>query len=492
MAKKRQFAVRSQDSDGVHRTPRFGEPLPANPVTGELMDAKVLADRTQQLNLAPFSGAVNPSTIWDQMMRDDPGVFAYYRDLEEKDDQIAQCLETRKTGVLCRGRQLVAASKDAQDQKVMQFVKEVLAAVPNFDNVLAELLDAPAFGLTVGEVVWQQDGARVYVEDLKPRPPEWFLFNPVIQMQNGALRLKKNIWDLDGVVVPDYKFVVWTFRPRYGNRRGRPLLRRLFWPSWIKRNAIRLWLKYAEKGPGTIAVKYRTGAGDEEQKQALKAAEDISATTAVAFPEGFTIEESLLKAARSVPSEIFRALLQEYANAAIAKVLLGQTLTSAGSDQGAGSRALGQVHQDVRLEIVRADAAALMTVINDQVVRPLVTFNFGPETPAPKWKITVEEAEDLNLHAKRDQALQQMGTPIPRKYVLSTYAIPEPEEGDDILEPRAPVAPFGAGGPGPGFSEAGDKERDLAKLDKGAVAGALNSYAALIKRAVEEATREVA
>ena len=63
-------------------------------------------------------------------------MFAYYRDLEEKDDQIAQCLETRKNGVLSRERQLVAASKDAADQKVMEFVKEVLAGDPNFDNVL--------------------------------------------------------------------------------------------------------------------------------------------------------------------------------------------------------------------------------------------------------------------------------------------------------------------------------------------------------------------
>ena len=172
----------------------FAEPLPAKPASGELMDQKVLADRTQQLNLAPFSGAVNPSIVWDQMMRDDPGVFAYYRDLEEKDDQIAQCLETRKNGVLSRERQLVAASKDSVDQKVLDLVKEVLAAIPNFDNILSELLDAPAFGATIAETIWQQDGSRVYIEDIKPRPPEWFLFNPIIQVQNGPLRLKENIW----------------------------------------------------------------------------------------------------------------------------------------------------------------------------------------------------------------------------------------------------------------------------------------------------------
>jgi phage gp29-like protein len=341
---------------------------------------------------------------------------------------------------------------------------------------------------------------RIYVEDLKARPPEWFLFNPAIQVQNGPLRLKKNIWDQDGEIIPEswHKFVVWSFRPRYGNRRGRPLLRRLFWPSWIKRNAIRLWLKYAEKGPGTIAVKYRAGSGDEEQKQALKAAEDISATTAVAFPEGFTLEESLLKAARSVPSEIFRALLKEYADAAIAKIILGQTLTSAGSDQGAGSRALGEVHQDVRLEIVRADAGALMTAINDQVVRPLVTFNFGPDTAAPKWMIQIEEPEDLNSRSLVDRRLQMMGYPILKSYLQTTYSMPQEEPEDEVLIgeqmkfAQMGIASGGAAPPPGEFSEREDSEKDLAKLEKGAVAGALNAYAALIKKAVEEASREIA
>ena len=460
------------------------------PPSGEMMDAKVLADRSQQLNLIPFAGSPNPSTIWQQMTADDPNVFAYYRDLEEKDDQIAQCLETRKNGILSRPRQLVAASKDASDQKVMAFVKEVLESIPNFDNVLAELLDAPAFGLSVAEIIWQTDGGRLFIEDIKPRPPEWFLFNPTMQLQNGPLRLKKNIWDFNGEPVPETKFAVWSFRPRYGNRRGRPLLRRLFWPSWIKRNSMRLWLKYAEKGPGTVAVKYQAGAKEDEQRQALKAAEDISSTTAVAFPAGFEIVQELLRSARSIPTDVYRALVKEFADAAIAKIVLGQTLTSQGSEGGYGSKALGGVHQDVRLEIVEADAHALETVINDQIIWPLVLWNFGPDSAMPTWDISVEEPEDLDGRQKREQGLQQMGVPIPKRYALETYGIPELEEDDEILQPRQATASSPFGGAGLGFSELDDSEHDARKLQKGALAGALNAYSALIKRAVEEATRE--
>jgi hypothetical protein len=92
-----------------------------------------------------------------------------------------------------------------------------------------------------------------------------------------------------------------------------------------------------------------------------------------------------------------------------------------------------------------------------------------------------------------------MGTPIPKKYALSTYGIPELEEGDEALEPRQVGVPglgtrdlpAQAGSGLGGFSEAGDSEKDLAKLEKGAIAGALNAYAALIKRAVEEAAKEM-
>ncbi|HUS95756.1 MAG TPA: DUF935 family protein [Hyphomicrobiaceae bacterium] len=460
------------------------------PPAGEMMDPKVLSDRNQQLVLTPFAGDPNPTAVWYEMITDSVRAFTYYRDNEEKDDQIAQCLETRKNGVLSRERQIVPASKDSQDAQVAEFVEEVLAGIPNFGNILNELLDAPPHGVAIAETIWQSDGSRIIVENIKPRPPEWFLFNPVTQIQNGPLRLKKNIWDVDGEAIDEelHKFIVYTFRARFGNRRGRPLLRRLFWPSWIKRQTLKFWLKYAEKGPGTIAVRYRAGADNSEQTNALKAAEDIAGKVAVAFPEGFEIMEPLLKAARSVPSDIFKSLVKETCDAAIAKIILGQTLTSQGSESGRGSQALGTVHQDVRLEIVAADAHDLMTVINDQVIRPLVDFNFGPETAAPKWTIQVNEPENLAERSKVDQTAQQMGMPITEQYMRKTYNYPQPEPEDQVLEARQALSLR----PGNQFSERDrrDAAADMAKLEAGAKEKALTAYAALVKQAVTAATAE--
>jgi len=474
------------------------------PATGEMMSAKVLSDRAQQLNLTPFAGEPNPTTIWNLMVGDSPMAFAYYRDLEEKDDQIAQCLETRKNGVLSRERQIVPASKDSADGKVAEFVEEVLAGIPNFANILTELLDAPPHGLSIAEIIWQTDGSQVYIEDIKPRPPEWFLFNPTTQVQNGPLQLKQNIWDQSGQPVDEalHKFIVFTFRPRHGNRRGRPLLRRLFWMSWIKRQTLKFWLKYAEKGPGTVAVRYRAGTDETEQQNALTAAEDIASKVAVAFPEGFELVEPLLRAARAVPPAIFQELVKEVCDAAIAKIILGQTLTSQGSEGGRGSLALGNVHQDVRLEIVAADARDLMTVINDQIIRPLIDFNFGPETAAPKWVIQVNDPGDLNARSLVDRRLQLMGLPMTANFLRKTYGVPNPEPEDDVLISEqekftqmgiAAGVSTGGGLPPMEFTERDLREAaaDLRKLEHGAKEKALTAYAALVANAVEQATAEI-
>jgi phage gp29-like protein len=55
---------------------------------------------------------------------------------------------------------------------------------------------------------------------------------------------------------------------------------------------------------------------------------------------------------------------------------LGQTLTTETSDTGA--YALGRVHNEVRMDIVKADADALCEALNRQAVRWICDFNFPP------------------------------------------------------------------------------------------------------------------
>jgi phage gp29-like protein len=473
-------------------------PDPGKPILGTIMDEKVLSSRAMALDPKAFTGQVDPTLVWNEMLNDSFRAFGYYRDLEEKDDQIAQCLETRKAAVLGRDRQLLSASKSADDMKRMEFGKEVLRAIPDFDETLNELLDAPPYGVAFAEIIWGMDGKRVYVQAIKPRAPEWFLFNPIIQLQTGPLRLKSTVWDIEGVPVPEHKFLVWTYRPRHGNRRGRPLLRRVFWPSWFKRQDMRFWLKWAEKGSGTVAVRYQAGASTAEQAKALEAAEAVHQSVAVAFPQGFEIVPELLKTARTGDTASYHTLLEQ-CEGAIAKVILGQTLTSGQASSGRGSLALAQIHQAVRAEKVWEDAAGLEHTINDQLLYWLYYFNEGPDVVRPKWTIDVEEPEDLQARSQTDKTLQGMGLPITERYLRETYGVPEPEEDDEILVPMKTPGAFGGGAPTSGdpgakqFTErdARDADHDLSTLETGARTTGMNAYESLIERLSKEALLEI-
>ncbi|HSC78228.1 MAG TPA: DUF935 family protein, partial [Candidatus Acidoferrales bacterium] len=148
--------------------------VPKAPLTDELVTNDVLA--SVGTNPIAFAGADNPTAAWRLMLSDSPAAYALYRDLEEKDGQVSSALETRKDGVLRRERKVVAASATADDERRAAFAREVLAAIPHFENVLYELLDAVGYGFTVAEVLWEQEGSRVFIRDIKARPQELFAF----------------------------------------------------------------------------------------------------------------------------------------------------------------------------------------------------------------------------------------------------------------------------------------------------------------------------
>lgn len=398
--------------------------LPKQPVTEELVTADVLA--AVGTHAVAFSGADNPSAAWRQMLADSPAAFALYRDLEEKDGQISSALETRKDGVLRRERKIVAADSSAEAQRHADFARENLSALPHFENILYELLDAIGYGVAIAEVLWEQEGSRVFLRDIRTRPQELFAFGEAGRPQTGALRFAA------GERLPAHKFLVYSFRPRHGNRRGRPLLRRVFWPSWFKRQDLKFWLKFIEKGTGSVVVRYPQGATDQDKQRALEAAEAINEETAVAIPENFQIVSELLEAARAGSTDVFLALADQLCNNEIARVILGQTLTQRAGEEGRGSRALGEVHQKVRFEKVAADARDLMSVVNDQLLRWLFLFNFGPEVQPPHWTIQLDPPADLRQRIEIDERLARLGVPLPLSYFQRTYAIPAAGEGEAV------------------------------------------------------------
>ncbi|HLJ87749.1 MAG TPA: DUF935 family protein [Candidatus Angelobacter sp.] len=422
--------------------------LPAKAPKGALATPDVLEGvyRTTLSLANAFVGVSDPTVIWTAMIRDFRTAFLFYRELEEKDDDVGSALEMLKLAVLSREWQILPGDESGPAQDAAQFCKQQVEGLSNFRGVLEALLDAAGYGLSISEVIYDVSSGQAGLSSIHDLPQELFSFNPQYMMQSGPLRLLKNPYAVDGGdLVPEEKFLIFSFRPRSGNRRGRPLLRRVFWPSWFKRQTVRFWLRFAEKGPGTAAVMYQPGATDDEKSKALAAAEAMIEKVAIAVPSNFQVVKELLTSSRTQNPGVYEKL-HDKMNYKIARVILGQTLTTYGNEGGTGSRSQGDVHRKMFFLKDIELAGQLETIITNQLLRRLTIWNFGPNVPTPKFLIDKEDEEDLVQRIGIDSEAQAMGVPIPKKYMQSRYGIPEPGPQDQVLSPSgAPGAPISSG-----------------------------------------------
>ncbi len=124
-------------------------------------------------------------------------------------------------------------------------------------------------------------------------------------------------------------------------------------------------------------------------------------------------------------------MLFDTLGAEMSKAVLGQTLTT---EQGArGSQALGRVHDNVRRDLLEADAKAIAAVLKRDILAPLVRMNFGPDAMVPTFQFMTEDAQDMSAFFLSVLNLQTAGVRVPQKWVRDELGIPEPEDGEELV-----------------------------------------------------------
>jgi phage gp29-like protein len=411
--------------------------VPPLPPKGEIVSQQALYNTqiTLYRNSLGFGGMRNPTMIWDAMLRNDGNAIPMYRELEEKDEDVSNALDTLKMQAHGRPHSVTPFDETPQAAEVADFIRAQLCQVPDFDLIMDNTMDAVGYGFSIGEMVFDTSMGQASLLDIKDCPQELFLFGERFQPQIGPLQFLDQPWASSGMPVPEGKFLINSYRPRGRNRMGRPLLRSVFWPSWFKRNVQRLWMLYAEKGPGTVVVRYPDSDDATGQQLAAEIAQAIRDGVALGVPMNFEYDKELLTSTRPMDPAVYEHFF-EALQLSIVRKILGETLTSFGGEKGKGTQALGEVHSDMLEKKAISLCRATAGIFNAQVVRPLVLWNFGPDAPMPKWGYEIGQAEDLDKAINRDQTLQTMGLPMTEDYLYKKYWVPQPGP-NDVLCTRA-------------------------------------------------------
>lgn len=324
------------------------------------------------------------------------------------DPEVKSAFLQRRNAVIQAEWQVDAASDSALDQKAAEFLRRQLHRV-GWDNVTDCMLFGVLYGFSVAEIIWQVDDGKLGWKAIKVRNRRRFRFHT-----DGQLRLLTKAAYGDGVpALPPYFWHFATGSDNHDEPYGMGLGHWLYWPVLFKRNGMKFWLTFLEKfGMPTAVGKYNPSASKDERKKLLQATQAIQADSGIIIPEGMTLE--LLEAARSGSADY--KTLHDTMNEAIAKVVLGQTMTS----QDGSSESQARVHMDVRQDIVKSDADLVCESFNLGPVKWLIQFNF-PGAGIPRVYRMLEEEEDLDQRADTDSKVQKLGFKPSLSYVKATY-----------------------------------------------------------------------
>lgn len=306
------------------------------------------------------------------------------------------------------------------------------------------------FGIGLGELLWDTKAEGRWLPRLKAWENHYLYWHwekraYVMQVQSGdaagALGLTLEMGDPK-----------WCFFAPWGLQRGwmRGLLRALALPWLVGRFSYRDWARYCE----THGAPFKKAKVPSNQQKEVK--DDFARQTATANSNSVVVcdvDEAgngfdvTLVEAMSQTWDSFQGLLKQ-AEEAITLALLGQNLTTKVAD---GSRAAAQVHDTVRMDLLRADAMSLAKALKSQPIQYWVQFNFQSDAtkaeqlaPCPSWqteppKDESQGATTLKTLADAFNGMRAAGVALDVRAILDEYKIPY--TGDATAEPVTPAQP---------------------------------------------------
>lgn len=387
---------------------------------------------------AGFVGEVRQSQ--DELLNRAGGFEGYRRLLT--DDQVLSTYQQRRRAISSREWIVRPGGTSAIDQKAADWLEEQIRGLA-WDDVMEKIHYGIFYGFGVAELMYARDGQTVMIDRIRVRDRERFTWGREFELR--LIMPEKPL----GEPLPTRKF--WTFTAgadHHDDPWGMGLAHYLYWPVYLKRHGVRFASTYLEKFAHPTPVgTYRPGTPLAEQRKLLQTLAALSTDLGVIVPEGTLIDKFEASRSGSPDYEAFIARMDR----AIAKVSLSQTMTT---DDGS-SLAQGQVHMDVRDDVVKGDADLICgsfnagTPFTEGPVQWLTEWNF-PGAKAPEFWYKFDVEEDVNTTAERDSKLFAMGWQRTEESVLNTY-------GEGYERKPAPVNPFG--GPGqPGRDDGAEPE----------------------------------
>jgi phage gp29-like protein len=342
----------------------------------------------------------------------------------EKSFDIAQCHATRAEAVASIDWDIlppkdVPESRMAEAEAITTFTREILqnicphpsTGLTGMEGLYKDMQSALVPGYSMSQIRWSDnigsniDGFEFYQQDFftfkdnQGNQSRWPLL-----IQNGSqhhptqetIKLHPNSW------------VVHTHLPRSGDMTRGGMIRPLGYLYLLGHFNLKNWARFNERhGLPFLGIKYdhdqflqfsdenneAAEAADSDYKldwsELKDLAENFANDGAALIPEGMVDID--FHEASNCTGEVFEKF-DNMIKQKISQIILGQDSTNSSEN---ANRSIGGVHYQVKHEILVRDCKSISNSVNQQIIAPLVYFNFGNTDLIPRHKFAFEPPADL-------------------------------------------------------------------------------------------------
>lgn len=360
-----------------------------------------------------------------------------FADMEERDGHLFAEMEKRKNVLLTLDWSIEPPRNASKEElNLTAAVDDWLRGIPNMEDVILNGMTAVGYGFSCQEIAWELTDKIWLPESINLRPHHWFLTLP----QHGdEIRLDDGSYQdgLNGAELWPFGWLVHRHNARSGFSASSGLFRVLVWPYLFKNFALRDLAEFLEIYglPARIAY-YAQGTSDEDRDRILEALVHLGHEAVAAIPQGNEIK---FEEAASGGADTFMAMI-DWAERTVSKAILGSTLTSQ-ADGKSSTNALGNVHNEVRHDIMTADARQMEGMFSNLISQLAALNGYGDIHPRRLPRLSFDTQEEIEIKDWADAVatlVNDVGmTDIPVSWVRKKTGIPTPKDNEPVLVPAA-------------------------------------------------------
>ncbi len=410
---------------------QFGQPID-QAVLQEPQTAKIAALQNQYL--FPMLGGLTPARLATTLQAADHGNLLeqhrLFADMEERDAHLRAEMDKRKNAIVGLAWDIIPPRNPSAAEKAnADWVREVLQdAVDPIEDLLLALMDGVGHGFAPVELEWRKED-NMLLPAFHPRPQEWFRMN--------MLRTELTLRDasIDGISLLPFGWIMHTqgkAKTGYLGRMG--LYRTLVWPFLYKAYAVGDFAEFLETyGLPIIVGKYFAGASADEKASLMRAVAALGHDARAIMPAEMQMEIQSVTTGGNATGHM---TMIEWAEKALSKGILGQTLSADDGNRGSGGLALGKVHNEVRHDIMCSDARQLGATLTRDLVYPLLALNRGGVEGmqrCPRFVLDDGEPDDMTAYADALPKLVAVGFQVPLEWAQEKLRIPLPQDNEKVL-----------------------------------------------------------